>query len=140
MTGRQEYDRTTGRQDDRQDDRQRILDEYMIEDLFIHGPPCWGWAGRRPGPRPADSWCAGSTSYRYRTDTQQPVMENVCSTCTVLYNFTLFRQETDGGFIKGILRGVRCTKSLRVLFLHRRPPSWTTLVLYSGAVFIFKLK
>jgi hypothetical protein len=44
---------------------------------------------------------------------------------------------TIGGFIKGILRGVRCTKSLRVLFLHRRPPSWTTLVLYSRAVFIF---
>ncbi len=42
-----------------------------------------------------------------------------------------------GGFIKGILRGVRCTKSLRVLFLHRRPPSWTTLVLYSRAVLIF---
>ncbi len=42
-----------------------------------------------------------------------------------------------GGFIKGILRGVRCTKSLRVLFLHRRPPSWTTPVLYSRAVFIF---
>ncbi len=31
MTGRQEYDRNmTGRQDDRQDDRQRILDEYMV--------------------------------------------------------------------------------------------------------------
>ncbi len=44
---------------------------------------------------------------------------------------------TIGGFIKGILRWVRCTKSLRVLFLHRRPPSWTTLVLYSRAVFIF---
>ncbi len=44
---------------------------------------------------------------------------------------------TLGGFIKGILRGVRCTKSLRVLILHRRPPSWTTLVLYSRAVFIF---
>ncbi len=42
-----------------------------------------------------------------------------------------------GGFIRGILRGVRCTKSLGVLFLHRRPPSWTTLVLYSRAVFIF---
>jgi hypothetical protein len=45
--------------------------------------------------------------------------------------------ENYGGFIKGFLRGVRCTKSLRVLFLHRRPPSWTTLVLYSRAVFIF---
>jgi hypothetical protein len=43
----------------------------------------------------------------------------------------------NGGFIKGILRGDRCTDSLRVLFLHRRPPSWTTLVLYSRAVFIF---
>jgi hypothetical protein len=43
---------------------------------------------------------------------------------------------TSGGFIKGILRGVRCTKSLRVLFLHRRTPSWTTLVLYSRVVFI----
>ncbi len=42
-----------------------------------------------------------------------------------------------GRFIKGILRGVRCTKSLKVLFLYRRPPSWTTLVLYSRAVFIF---
>jgi hypothetical protein len=39
--------------------------------------------------------------------------------------------------MQGILIGVRCTKSLRVLFLHRRPPSWTTLVLYSRAVFIF---
>ena len=44
---------------------------------------------------------------------------------------------TFGGFIKGILRGVRCTKSKRVLFLNRWPPSWTTLVLYSRAVFIF---
>jgi hypothetical protein len=84
---------------------------------------------------------------------------------------------SNGGFIKGILRGVsarnyrpcfrenqpkrsfsikwkrafwacfrenwvykfghRCTKSLRVLFLHRRPPSWTTLVLYSRAVLLF---
>ncbi len=40
------------------------------------------------------------------------------------------------GFIRGILRGVRYAKSLRVLFLHR-PPSWTTLVLYSRAAFIF---
>jgi hypothetical protein len=40
-------------------------------------------------------------------------------------------------FIRGILRGVRYAKSLRVLFLHRRSPSWTTLVLYSRAVFIF---
>jgi hypothetical protein len=43
---------------------------------------------------------------------------------------------SNGGFIKGILRGFRCTKSLRVLFLHQRLPSWTTLVLYS-AVLIF---
>jgi hypothetical protein len=34
MPGRQEYDRNmTGRQDDRQDDRQRILDEYMIDGI-----------------------------------------------------------------------------------------------------------
>ncbi len=33
------------------------------------------------------------------------------------------------GFIRGILRGVRYAKSLRVLFLHRRSPSWTTLVM-----------
>jgi hypothetical protein len=44
---------------------------------------------------------------------------------------------TRGGFVKGILGGARWTKSLRELFLHRRPPSWTTLVLYSRAVFIF---
>jgi hypothetical protein len=52
-------------------------------------------------------------------------------------SFILKHSNPHGGFIKGILRGVRCTKSLRVLFLHRRPPSWTTLVLYSRAVFIF---
>jgi hypothetical protein len=45
--------------------------------------------------------------------------------------------ETNTGFIRGILRGVRYAKSLRVLFLHRRSPSWTTLVLYSRVVFIF---
>ncbi len=44
---------------------------------------------------------------------------------------------THTGFIRGILRGVRYAKSLRVLFLHRRSPSWTTFVLYSRAVFIF---
>jgi hypothetical protein len=44
---------------------------------------------------------------------------------------------TYSGFIRGILRGVRYAKSLRVLFLHRRSPSWTTLVLYSRVVFIF---
>ncbi len=46
-------------------------------------------------------------------------------------------QDAITGFIRGILRGVRYAKSLRVLFLHRRSPSWTTLVLYSRAVFIF---
>ncbi len=56
--------------------------------------------------------------------------------CSTVHN-THFTTEAIGGFIKDILRGVRCTKSLRVLFLHRRPPSWTTLVLYSRAVFIF---
>ncbi len=45
--------------------------------------------------------------------------------------------DTSTGFIRGILRGVRYAKSLRVLFLHRRSPSWTTLVLYSRVVFIF---
>ncbi len=45
--------------------------------------------------------------------------------------------ETYTGFIRGILRGVRYAKSLIVLFLHRRSPSWTTLVLYSRVVFIF---
>jgi hypothetical protein len=44
---------------------------------------------------------------------------------------------TFTGFIRGILRGVRYAKLLRVLFLHRRSPSWTTLVLYSRVVFIF---
>jgi hypothetical protein len=43
-------------------------------------------------------------------------------------------QHTFGGFIKGILRGVRCNKSLRELFLHRRPPSWTTLVLLKSSI------
>ncbi len=51
--------------------------------------------------------------------------------------FALRLRKVYTGFIKGILRGVRYAKSLRVLFLHRRSPSWTTLVLYSRAVFIF---
>jgi hypothetical protein len=42
-----------------------------------------------------------------------------------------------GGFIKGILRGVRCTKSLRVLFLHRRPPSWTTLTVLKSSIHLY---
>ncbi len=45
--------------------------------------------------------------------------------------------KTNTGFIRGILRGVRYAKSLRALFLHRRPPSWTTLVLFSRVVFVF---
>ncbi len=35
---------------------------------------------------------------------------------------SFYLPQTCGGFIKGILRGVRCTKSFRVLFLHRGPP------------------
>jgi hypothetical protein len=50
---------------------------------------------------------------------------------------TIIETETYTGFIRGILRGVRYAKSLRVLFLHRRSPSWTTLVLYSRAVLVF---
>ncbi len=57
-----------------------------------------------------------------------------------MYIVHTYKEKTIGGFIKGILRGVRCTKSLRVLFLHRRPPSWTTLtlycIMYSRAIFI----
>jgi hypothetical protein len=55
----------------------------------------------------------------------------------VLYSQTMHSNHTFTGFIRGILRGVRYAKSLRVLFLHRRSPSWTTLVLYSRVVFIF---
>ncbi len=58
----------------------------------------------------------------------QPIRRGII-VCIVYQSFT--------GFIRGILRGVRYAKSLRVLFLHRRSPSWTTLVLYSRAVFIF---
>ncbi len=68
---------------------------------------------------------------RYRTETQGGPSVHTS------YTSHGFRSKTHDGFIKGILRGVRCTKSLRVLFLHRRPPSWTTLVLYSRVVFIF---
>ncbi len=50
---------------------------------------------------------------------------------------TLKGSQRITGFIRGILRGVRYAKSLRVLFSHRRSPSWTTLVLYSRAVFFF---
>ncbi len=51
--------------------------------------------------------------------------------------YLAFQLNINTGFIGGILRGVRYAKSLRVLFLHRRSSSWTTLVLYSRAVFIF---
>ncbi len=54
-----------------------------------------------------------------------------------LFYKKFFKSEMNTGFIRGILRGVRYAKSLRVLFLHRRSPSWTTLVLYSRVVFIF---
>jgi hypothetical protein len=57
------------------------------------------------------------------------------SQCTGLLVYVVIDPFT--GFIRGILRGVRYAKSLRVLFLHRRSPSWTTLVLYSRVVFIF---
>ncbi len=56
---------------------------------------------------------------------------------SVHVNQLSFQIASSTGFIRGILRGVRYAKSLRVLFLHRRSPSWTTLVLYSRAVFIF---
>ncbi len=56
--------------------------------------------------------------------------------CSTVYLFCSNRHPITG-FIRGILRGVRYAKSLRVLFLHRRSPSWTTLVLYSSVVFIF---
>ena len=63
--------------------------------------------------------------YEFRVVPSVNVFRLICGTDTIT------------GFIRGILRGVRYAKSLRVLFLHRRSPSWTTLVLYSRAVFIF---
>jgi hypothetical protein len=57
-------------------------------------------------------------------------------TCYLIFH-TFSESETITGFIRGILRGVRYAKSLRVLFSHRRSPSWTTLVLYSRVVFFF---
>jgi hypothetical protein len=66
-----------------------------------------------------------------------PYRVTECTQEVAIYGQCTLWSVTIGGFIKGILRGVRCTKSLRVLFLHRWTPSWTTLVLYSRAVFIF---
>jgi len=62
------------------------------------------------------------------------VMAYFCGLITVQ---SWLHSHTYTGFIRGILRGVRYAKSLRVLFLHRRSPYWTTLVLYSRVVFIF---
>ncbi len=56
---------------------------------------------------------------------------------TLIYKKNLISKISCQTPFKGVLTGVRCTKSSRVLFLHRRPPSWTTLVLYPRAVFIF---
>jgi hypothetical protein len=63
--------------------------------------------------------------YEFRVVPSVNVFRLICGTDTIT------------GFIRGILRGIRYAKSLRVLFLHRRSPSWTTLVLYSRVVFIF---
>jgi hypothetical protein len=61
----------------------------------------------------------------------------VCTLYNGVYKLNRCLNKPYTGFIRGILRGVRYAKSLRVLFLHRRSPSWTTLVLYSRVVFIF---
>ncbi len=95
-------------------------------------------------PPPLLGFCLGWSSNFVGSDSESGQKQSV----KLLQNMVSNRTNTTpypppppshtlGGFIKGILRGVRCTKSLRVLFLHRRPPSWTTLVLYSRAVFIF---
>ncbi len=56
-------------------------------------------------------YCSVYYSISKEDNKEQPTSRNLSATAT------------SGGFIKGILRGVRCTKSLRVLFLHRRSPS-----------------
>ncbi len=97
------------------------LADYLLDFGGLYGILCL----------PAVKFC------RSRPWSRQKIFYRIGNTPSNETNETLHTVCTYGGFIKGILRGVRCTKSLRALFLHRRPPSWTTLVLYSRAVFIF---
>ncbi len=81
------------------------------------------------------SACCVTSAIASRHHSPRP--HTVCTHWACILSRCCAQRDSCGGFIKGILRGVRCTKSIRVLFLHWRPSSWTTLVLYSRAVFIF---
>jgi hypothetical protein len=48
-----------------------------------------------------------------------------------------FYNNKYGWFIRCMLIGVICAKSIRVLFLHRWFPSWTTFVLYLRVLLLF---
>jgi hypothetical protein len=90
-------------------------------------------------PPPLKGFCLGRSSNFVGSESGQ--IQNVKLLQNMVFNRTQHPPpppiHTLTGFIRGILRGVRYAKSLRVLFLHRRSPSWTTLVLYSRVVFIF---
>ncbi len=113
-----------------------LLIRLMVRDLAAPKghPMMWLYMGlRTPVRRPADLVLPHSISW---WSAHGAIYRHAC--VSALSHAGPERDEQIiGGFIKGILRGVRCTNSLRVLFLHRRPPSWTTLVLYARAVFIF---
>ncbi len=96
---------------------------------------CINWLRLRPrNPPPPHPTHLGSYTWALLVSQDR---RHLFVRCDPMDKWTIKTPNPIGGFIKGILRGVGCTKSLRVLFLHRRPPSWTTLVLYSRAVFIF---
>jgi hypothetical protein len=64
MTGRQEYDRNmTGRQDDRQDDRQRILGKYMIDSISLYQKLCCKAGGGGEGGKRGRHICLATLYY-----------------------------------------------------------------------------
>ena len=56
-----------------------------------------------------------------------PYRVTECTQEVAIYGQCTLWSVTIGGFIKGILRGVRCTKSLRVLVRHSTAISYPSI-------------
>ncbi len=92
-------------------------------DVYKYGLRMMGGGGGGGGLKV--TVCAPETGNRkFSPETCWKTAERFSRVCCIIFKLAQNRRyfERNGGFIKGILRGVRCTKSLRVLFLHRRPP------------------
>ncbi len=93
----------------------------VYNELYLQGRPTnYPSGGRGGGGGGCRNWKFTQTRIQVRNKMRLDI--SAASACDTFLSTVFLSRNPFGGFIKGIPRGVRCTKSLRVLFKSTAPP------------------